>query len=246
SVDDTHDIADFFSKKNGNVRVLHREHVGVGAVRNELLDESRGEYLFVLDSDDRLHPRALEVVVGLFKREKDFGFVYTDNRCIDEKGNVLYEGRKAECHKYFDQLIYFSHFPGHMRAFRKSLIGDVRFDSSLGVGEDWDFLLNLVPFVEKGHVSEFLYDYRINSQGVCGSTLSKDKTEFTIKLLKKHIGKRNMYPRAKNVLVKKVSDGNHMIYYEHIVDGKETMTPETKGVLMKYFSAYEKLMGGSK
>lgn len=42
------------------IRVVHKANAGLGMARNSGMDASRGRYITFLDSDDMLHPRALE------------------------------------------------------------------------------------------------------------------------------------------------------------------------------------------
>jgi GT2 family glycosyltransferase len=50
------------------VRTIHQENRGLSAARNRGIEESEGELLAFLDSDDRWHPRKLEVQVEAMAR----------------------------------------------------------------------------------------------------------------------------------------------------------------------------------
>ncbi len=55
------------------VRILtqfHTENQGISVVRNGLLDAARGEYVWFLDSDDCMHPGAVEQLRKLVRREQ--------------------------------------------------------------------------------------------------------------------------------------------------------------------------------
>jgi len=242
STDSTPRIAEDWARGHSNLRVLHQEKKSIGETRNRLLEESKGNFLFCVDADDRIHPQALTKVIDFYQRTPGVGLVYTDQRCISEEGKVLYEGRKAECHEYFDTLLYFTHFFGHLRSFRKDLIRGVKFDTLLQTGEDWDFIFQISPFTKKGHVPEILYDYRLNSEGISGTLPKEDRRRISVDLVKKYILAHNLYPGAQNIEVVVVADGDHAIHYEHIVDGKRTMDPKAKEALMRYFLNYKQPM----
>ncbi len=54
----------------GLVRVIHQENQGLGGARNTGLEAARGEYVFFLDSDDRITPNALSVMKNAIQKGK--------------------------------------------------------------------------------------------------------------------------------------------------------------------------------
>lgn len=56
SVDDTLDIAQAASQRDGRVRVLSHGNWGAGRTRNQGIDEARGRWLLFVDSDDAVLP----------------------------------------------------------------------------------------------------------------------------------------------------------------------------------------------
>ncbi len=53
-----------------DIRVIHQENGGVGSARNAGLREARGEYIWFVDSDDRLEEHVLPRIVNILLREK--------------------------------------------------------------------------------------------------------------------------------------------------------------------------------
>ncbi len=64
SVDKGPAICRELAETDGRIQVLSQENRGVSAARNHGLDAAKGEYVFFLDSDDAIHPRLLEELVG--------------------------------------------------------------------------------------------------------------------------------------------------------------------------------------
>lgn len=64
STDSSGRICDQYQKHNAKVRVVHTKNKGLSAARNIGIVESKGDYITFLDSDDMLHPRALEIMMG--------------------------------------------------------------------------------------------------------------------------------------------------------------------------------------
>lgn len=64
------------------IRVLHQENQGLGGARNTGLEAARGEYVFFLDSDDRITPNALTVLRDAIQTHKSD--VVAFNFCSDD------------------------------------------------------------------------------------------------------------------------------------------------------------------
>lgn len=64
SVDKGPGICRKLAERDGRIQVLRQENQGVSNARNTGLDRACGEYVFFLDSDDAIHPRLLEEMLG--------------------------------------------------------------------------------------------------------------------------------------------------------------------------------------
>ncbi|MGI9550968.1 MAG: glycosyltransferase [Aurantibacter sp.] len=66
SKDGTLEIAEEYSSRNPNIKIIDKKNAGVGAARNSGLDMATGEYVYFLDPDDYLAqnviPRLLEII----------------------------------------------------------------------------------------------------------------------------------------------------------------------------------------
>lgn len=235
STDDTKNIIDFYAKKDKRIRRINQENRGVSAARNRLLEESKGEFLIELDADDRLYPNSLEKVIDYFERNPDFRMVYTDNNEINENGQVVKTSNKKELHAQFNELILHHHFPGHLKAFRKSKIKRCKFDVNLPKSEDYDFLLKVImkdyPNFKMGYISEILYDYRKTLNG-----LDKNVKSYSATILEKHTRENKVYG-DKDFEIVPIDAGGGIIYYEHVIDGEKTMKPEVREALLNYLRA---------
>lgn len=63
STDSSGEICDAYARKDGRVRVVHKENTGVSDTRNRALDMAQGEYIQFLDSDDWIVPEATRLLV---------------------------------------------------------------------------------------------------------------------------------------------------------------------------------------
>lgn len=65
STDGTADILNAFAVKDSRVRVIHKKNGGYGSAVNTGLDEAKGEWIGILESDDTCHPGMLSCLVKL-------------------------------------------------------------------------------------------------------------------------------------------------------------------------------------
>ncbi len=69
STDGSGEICDLYAEKDERVKVLRQENAGQGAARNRALDESKGEYIAFVDSDDRIEPDMFSNMVAAMQEE---------------------------------------------------------------------------------------------------------------------------------------------------------------------------------
>ena len=60
STDRTGKILEDYSQKDERIRVIHKKNTGYGNTMNVGMDQARGKYLAVLESDDRMLPDMLK------------------------------------------------------------------------------------------------------------------------------------------------------------------------------------------
>lgn len=65
STDSSAERADAIARRDSRVTVVRASHQGMSATRNRALDAARGEYVMMVDSDDMLHPRAIERLLAV-------------------------------------------------------------------------------------------------------------------------------------------------------------------------------------
>ena len=63
STDASGRMCDEYARKYDNFSVVHKENGGLSSARNVAIPQAKGKYLYFLDSDDVLHPQALELML---------------------------------------------------------------------------------------------------------------------------------------------------------------------------------------
>ena len=235
STDNTLRILDFYKGQHKRLKVLNQKNKGVGAARNRLLEESKGEILLGLDADDKLYPEALEKVTSYFEENPEKRFVYTDHEEINETGRRVRIRSKQKLHSLFNEIILHCHFPGHLRAFKKSGLEGSRFDPEFKISGDYDFLLSVImktwPDLQIGHIPEVLYSYRINNSGL-SRTQTQRQNFIAEKIIKKHLRENEIYGDKEFEIVPVTLD--NLVFWDHLVDGRFVMNPEAREALERY------------
>lgn len=95
-------ICDEYAEKNSRISVFHKENGGVSSARNLALDQMRGDFCIMLDSDDLIHPSLLEdtlqiihdtqtdaVIYGYEKVDEDFSLEQNQPACVCHSVEIL-------------------------------------------------------------------------------------------------------------------------------------------------------------
>lgn len=72
-----------------SVRYIYQKNAGVCSARNTGFRHARGEFIALLDSDDRWMPWKLEAQIRLFRQHPEVGMIWTDMVAEDEHGHIL-------------------------------------------------------------------------------------------------------------------------------------------------------------
>ncbi|HTS19124.1 MAG TPA: glycosyltransferase family A protein [Verrucomicrobiae bacterium] len=86
STDDTQARVSTFADR---IRYIHQQNRGLSAARNKGIQEARGEFIALLDSDDLWLPDKLQRQVAHALQHPDTGLVATERFAIDETGRRI-------------------------------------------------------------------------------------------------------------------------------------------------------------
>lgn len=178
SPDKSGEICDEYAEKDSRIRVFHKENGGVSAARNLGLNNSGGNYVAFVDSDDWVAPDYLKdfqienlnpdekfiVIQGIEqnypKKKKPTKMFYYENE-------VLYWSRDIERIK--DNNILLNGCPV-AKLFSKEVISNNKlfFNTNISLNEDHLFFLNYLKFTDVIYTKKsinyhYLYDYRVPS-----------------------------------------------------------------------------------
>ena len=145
-------------------RIVHHEHNrGLAAARNTALDAATGDFVFHLDSDDWLEPKAIELLVKK-QQEMDADIVSGSAINHENKRKLLWkepdyssplEMARKTLDMTLDHVIW-------RRLIRKSLYTDngIRAVEGVNIGEDHHTLPRLAYYAKKiARIDDVVYNY---------------------------------------------------------------------------------------
>ena len=139
SPDNCGKICDEYAKKDGRIKVVHKENGGVSSARNIGLDIATGDYIGFIDSDDYIELDMFECLVNsIIKYNLD---ICECNFIIEEKNNISYVKCKYE-NILENRDIIKNYLSDNIRPetcnklYKKEFFDDIRFDTTMILGED--------------------------------------------------------------------------------------------------------------
>ena len=172
STDDSGAICDAYAEKDNRIRVFHKDNGGVSSARNMGIDESLGDYLVFVDSDDLVKSQYLEhLMCG------DMGLVISGLRLF-EKGHHV-KAFKQERYVEITELPEVWNVPNMnylycypcAKRYLNSIIKEknIRFDEGLFYQEDLCFVLSYMLHIEGIKELPFAdYEYRLIEKNRAG------------------------------------------------------------------------------
>ncbi len=127
------------------IRAMHQDHRGPAAARNAAIRDAHGEYVALLDADDRFRPGKLARQVAVLDAQPDVGIVYTGWDVVDGDGSPLpHQGWSRDEGDVLPRLLLgnLAH-PVAVLLRRAQILDAGGFDETLQVNEDWDLFLRL-------------------------------------------------------------------------------------------------------
>jgi succinoglycan biosynthesis protein ExoO len=178
SPDDSVAVVRQFARHDPRVRLIEaRDNRGPAAVRNSALAVARGEWIAIVDSDDVIRPERFETLLAA-AREHNADAVADDLLFFSESGpgpTLLGSATAKEPMRISAEYFIRSNTTGNglpplgylKPVFRRSRIEGMRYDETIRIAEDYDFLLRLL--LEGGRffvLPQPLYLYRRHSASI--------------------------------------------------------------------------------
>lgn len=204
SKDGSIEILKSYEKRDNRIHIISKENEGVSIARNIALEQTHGDYIYFVDSDDIVMPEALMILVEAMD-SSHATFVKSDFLPIDEQGKQVfinkkqvirrrYDGKVMNSEKFFKKILMKEYFLWTC-LFQKDIIvkNHIQFIPHCRLMEDAAFMADYLLYSDRNvYKDACVYGYRKYEGTV--STVNKDYTEDMM-LIKKHIQK---YPKSYN------------------------------------------------
>ena len=160
-------ICDEYSKKDDRIIAIHQNNQGVSTARNRGLDIAKGEFIAFIDSDDYVESDYLEV---LFNGMVSYGVDMCMTSLRVNEGIVDRVTRLNSNSEIISAILgdNFGNNAGPMnKLFKRSIIGCLRFDKHVYLGEDTLFDVEYAKRCKNGvFINEALYHYDLSTSSI--------------------------------------------------------------------------------
>lgn len=181
STDGSLSICNHYAKSDKRVKVIHQENSGQVKARKVGLQASVGEYIFFVDSDDWLEPKALKIISKeLIKNNADIvtfdAYFRYSNRCMPVHQSIPtgYFDKQGLMESVYPKMIdsgrffYFGIYAAMWnKVFRRSIVvpNMINVNEKIKIGEDG--VTTFAAFLDAKKVcylgGQYLYNYRDNN-----------------------------------------------------------------------------------
>lgn len=195
SKDNTEEVALQYTARDQRIKYIYQVNKGLPNARNTALKIANGKYIQLLDADDLLESKKLELQVALFESKEDLDLIYSaaalfSNQDVEKVGRPFVFNelpRLSGKDEIIIQLLMKDVFflPGCV-IFRRSVFEQVGFfNESLYGLEDWNYWFRAALLG-----CEFYYDERANTR-LLARDHDANMSKVYYKMLNARIGARS-------------------------------------------------------
>ncbi len=177
SSDKTFDIIKKYSEKDSRIIPLKNTGKGVASARNYGIENSKGNYIGFVDSDDFIQPQMFEFLFrAADENSGDMSVCGCRRTAVQEEKIYKYSCRECTCTELIEKNKIDSFLCVWTKLVKKEIIIDkIKFEN-YRIGEDSFFCSKLWAASEKVMLVDLpLYNYFTNPDGVFSNSLSDEK-----------------------------------------------------------------------
>ena len=150
-----------------NVKYIRNDkNLGPGGARNVGIRNTSGELISMLDADDIMHPRKLELSVGEFKKSEEIGMTCGNYRILVNRSRMMRPFYRRPIDIDYDLLMKQNYVASGSVTMRRSAIENVGlFDEKYWISEDYDMWLRISEKYPVKYIDNILYYYSVIPKG---------------------------------------------------------------------------------
>ena len=136
----------FLREQYPKITILTENKIGVSSARNKGIKKSINQWIALLDSDDSLHPRKLEIQTSMLDSAlKEYNLIHTDEVWFRNNKHInQMKKHKKQGGYIFERCLSLCCISPSSVLFKKNILDKVGlFDESLPVCEDYDMWLKI-------------------------------------------------------------------------------------------------------
>ncbi len=169
STDSSTNIAERWCKQDSRYKLFQKKNGGISSARNYGLNHATGDYIQFLDGDDLLCNNKLDTSLTHAKNNEEV-IITSFNHIKNGKKLPPFCNLRKDYFTYENILLKWDadfSIPIHCGLFKKSTVGDFRFDDKIIAGEDWIFWLFLYEKRSSTcFINEELVVYRLHDKSI--------------------------------------------------------------------------------
>lgn len=185
SPDNCGKICDEYAEKDNRIKVIHKENGGLSDARNVGIKNAKGMYVTVVDSDDYIEQKYIEILYKSIKEnETDLAIgshkvIYENGTIIDKSTNEenVLESKNVLKRILYDEGIDLSAWA---KLYKKELFYSIQYPKDR-LYEDAATTYKLIDSSNKiSIISKPIYNYMIRNNSITNNDFSKKKMDLII------------------------------------------------------------------
>jgi glycosyltransferase involved in cell wall biosynthesis len=226
STDNTNQVA----SKYPSVKYIFQSNAGVSAARNTGIDHSSGDFILFLDADDWLFPDGLSANYRLLFNNPKIAFVSGAYKAFKAATGKIIDIQEEVNENHFNRFLEFNYIAMIATVlFRRKVLDEFRFDTSLGACEDYDLYLKIARKYPVLHHTEFIATYYFHENNMSYDTVKMmDSAVQVITRQEPHL----ITEKERKSLRKGVANWklyySKVIYAKHLLPGQKNIKNKKK------------------
>ena len=182
------------SISDARLRIIEQRNSGKAEAMNRVLDVGRGEFLAIQDADDLSYPERIERQLRHLQQNDELAAVFCGHDLI-VRGRRMAPRLRAKSDSECAVDVTSFRPPAHDAAvmYRRSAIGDERFEPSLRIGQGVDFALRIGEQHPVEMIGECLYSYRIHDASSVHSSVER-RAAASVLVVERACARRGLGP----------------------------------------------------